>query len=157
MNTLGARILAERLKCQIDLRPAFAFRSFSGVANGGEAILSISRVTNRYLFISDIYIWTSATPDQVLFTLRVKGSPLPPFVSVVPMTLNSASTTPGQMSTLLEGINVLFYPDESPIEIVARNVSGASADIRIYAFGLTTESLPPGLENWKYADLAQGV
>jgi len=157
VNTLGARILSERLKCQVDLRPAFSYRSFTGIANNAEAVLSIPRVTNRYLFITDVYIWTSATPDQVTFTLRASGTPVPPFVNVVPMTLNSAATTPGQMSTLLEGIVALFAPDESPVEVVARNISGGAADIRIYVFGLTTESLPPGLENWKYGDLAQGV
>jgi hypothetical protein len=157
MNTLGARILSEKLKCSVDLRPAFGYRSYTGIANGSSAVFSITRVSNRYLFLTDVYVWTSATPDGVLVTLRAKGVPVPPFVDIVPMTLNSAATTPGQMSTLLEGISVLFEPGESPVEIVARNASGAPSDIRIYVFGLTTESLPPGVENWKYADLAQGV
>jgi hypothetical protein len=157
VNTLGARVLSERLKCQLDLRPAFGVKTFTAIPNNGEAVFSITRVTNRYLILSDIYIWTSATPDQITFTLRVKGSPLPPFVSVVPMTLNSAASTPGQMSTLLEGIDVIFSPDESPVEVVALNNSGAAQDFRIYVFGLTTETLPPGLENWKYADLTTGV
>jgi hypothetical protein len=159
MNTLGARILSEKLKCNADLRPAFAEKDFSGVANGAEAILTINRTSPRFLLVTDIYIWFSGTPDQVRMTIRAKGVTVPPWVNVIPMTLNSAQATAGQMSTLLEGISLLFAPDESPVEIAAKNVSGGVADVRIYAFALTVESLPAGsgLENWKYADLSQGV
>lgn len=159
MNTLGARILSEKLKCNVDLRPAFTEKTFTAVANQAEAVLLINRTTPRILIITDLYVWNSGTPDQVRLTIRAKGTPVAPFVSLVPTTLNSAITTAGQMSTLFEGINVFFHPDESPVEIAVKNVGGANQDIRIYAFALTLETLPEnsGLENWKYADLSQGV
>lgn len=159
MNTLGARILSEKLKCNADLRPAFVEKDFTAVANNAEALLQINRTTPRILVLTDLYVWNSGTPDQVRLTIRVKGVPLSPFVSLVPMTLNSAQSTAGQMSTLFEGINIFFHPDESPVEIAVKNVGGANQDIRIYAFALTLETLPEGsgLENWKYADLSQGV
>lgn len=159
MNTLGARILSEKLKCNADLRPAFVEKDFSSVAANQEAVLQINRTSPRVLILTDLYIWNSGTPDQVRLTLKAKGAPVPPFVSLIPMTLNSAATTVGQMSTLFEGMNVFFHPDESPVEVVVKNVAASAQDIRIYAFALTVETLPDGsgLENWRYADLSQGV